>query len=121
MLIRSQNKEFLINFDHSFEFSVMDNQEEVLVTVAGLDETITIGRYSTKEKAIKVLDMIQDANLGGASFFQMPDNSEVLKDSPKKVAARAIRKFVAYPNRIALTDQFMDDLKLAAEVLEGLE
>lgn len=61
MLIRSQNREFLINFAYSFELSVMGNMEEFLVTATSLDETLTMGRYSTREKAIKVLDMIQEA------------------------------------------------------------
>ena len=62
MLIRSQNKEFLINFNYSFELSVMEcSRDEFLVTCCGLDETLTVGRYSIKEKALKVLDMIQEA------------------------------------------------------------
>ena len=62
MLIRSQNKEFLINFNYSIELSVMEcSRDEFLVTCCGLDETLNMGRYSIKEKAIKVLDMIQKA------------------------------------------------------------
>ena len=45
MLIRSQDKRMIVNFDN-------------ICTVSAFPE---IGRYSTKAKAMKVLDMIQEA------------------------------------------------------------
>lgn len=38
-----------------------------------------LGRYSTKEKALKVLDMIEDAIIRDNSIpFNMPDDDEVI-------------------------------------------
>lgn len=61
MLIRSQDKEKIINMTATNRIYV----EEVYRANGNLfdistDETI-LGHYSTKEKAMKVLDMIQDA------------------------------------------------------------
>lgn len=36
-----------------------------------------LGYYSTKTKAIKVLDMIQESYINGHIDFQMPEDSEV--------------------------------------------
>ena len=36
-----------------------------------------LGEYSTKKKAIKVLDMIQEAYVNGHINYQMPEDSEV--------------------------------------------
>ena len=61
MLIRSQNREVLINFDNSPAIGIMEVEGDVKITCSDTDETLDIGKYSTKEKAIKVLDMIQKA------------------------------------------------------------
>ena len=61
MLIRSQNREVLINFDNSPAIGIMEVEGDVKITCSDTDETLDIGNYSTKRKAIKVLDMIQKA------------------------------------------------------------
>lgn len=62
MLIRSQDKEILINFNNSPTIKIMGTKGDVII-ICSLDtyETFAIGNYSTKAKAIKVLDMIQEA------------------------------------------------------------
>ena len=77
MLIRSQDKEMIINMTVTNRIYV----EEVYRANGNLfdistDETI-LGHYSTKEKAMKVLDMIQEACINGHIDFQMPEDSEV--------------------------------------------
>lgn len=67
MLIRSQNKVQLIPVGE-FAFSVMLNgsisaNKNIFATVHEATQSI-VGRYSTREKAIKVLDMICDAYEG---------------------------------------------------------
>lgn len=59
MLIRSQNREALINFDNSPAIGIMEVEGDVRLACSDTDETLDIGKYSTKRKAIKVLDMIQ--------------------------------------------------------------
>ena len=98
MLIRSQDKEILINFNNSPTIKIMGTKGDVII-ICSLDtyETFAIGNYSTKAKAMKVLDMIQEAyseyqimlnfsvsylhefkeKTDGFAIFQMPEDSEV--------------------------------------------
>lgn len=57
MLIRSQDKNRLINLDNTRELRFWECAQGFEIT----DCVCPIGRYSTKEKAMKVLDMIQEA------------------------------------------------------------
>ncbi len=87
MLIRSQDKRILINMNNVSSIEVGDNELRIF---ADDGETIyDLGSYSAKAKAMKVLDMIQEAyeryeyekafKTGLALFetFQMPEDSEV--------------------------------------------
>ena len=59
MLIRSQNKRILINMNNVSSIEAGDNELRIF---ADDGETIyDLGSYSTREKAMKVLDMIQEA------------------------------------------------------------
>ena len=85
MLIRSQDKSRLINLDNTRELRFWECAQGFNVT----DCVCPIGHYSTKEKAMKVLDMIQEAYCkfmsvknddawgGKESVFCMPADSEV--------------------------------------------
>lgn len=88
MLIRSQDKRILINMNNASSIEVGDNELRIF---ADDGETIyDLGSYSTKAKAMKVLDMIQDAYCkfmsvknddawgGKESAFYMPEDSEVV-------------------------------------------
>lgn len=61
MLIRSQDKEILINFNNSPSIKIMEADEGVIIICSDTYETFVIGNYSTKTKAMKVLDMLQEA------------------------------------------------------------
>ena len=87
MLIRSQNKRILINMNNVSSLEVSDN--ELRIFADNGEAIYDIGEYSTKAKAMKVLDMIQeayckfmsvkndDAWSGKESVFYMPEDSEV--------------------------------------------
>lgn len=92
MLIRSQNKITLIKFENIVININNINGKEIICWSQmnpGEDEYISLGHYSTKAKAMKVLDMIQeayckfmsvkndDAWSGKESVFYMPEDSEV--------------------------------------------
>ena len=92
MLIRSQNKISLVKFENIVVNINNINGKEIICWIQmnpGEDEYISLGHYSTKEKAMKVLDMIQEAyeryeyekafKTGLALFeiFQIPEDSEV--------------------------------------------
>lgn len=75
MLIRSQNKRILINMNNVSSLEVSDN--ELRIFADNGEAIYDIGEYSTKAKAMKVLDMIQEAYVNGHIDYQMPADSEV--------------------------------------------
>lgn len=61
MLIRSQNKAVLLSFSNWAAFyTVKDGDDFVISTIEGENKCM-LGKYSAKAKALKVLDMIQEA------------------------------------------------------------
>ena len=91
MLIRSQNKELLVNFNVSAGIEIEEGTKKTVVTSYITGCSCILGKYSTKTKAMKVMDMIQEAyeryeyekvfKTGLTLFetFQMPEDSEVEK------------------------------------------
>ena len=104
MLIRSQDKNILLNYNGGFvevepiyEYTIINTTPtametgEYKISYSCCDNKICIGSYSTEEKAIKVLDMIQNAyyNFEYSKFlgcdndtfagcvFEMPQDEEV--------------------------------------------
>jgi|LSQX01.1.fsa_nt_gb hypothetical protein len=84
MWIRSQDKEILIKATCICLGS--ENHENCIYASSAEVNGWYIGKYSTKEKALKVIDMIQnlidrafkyDYQLGGV--FQMPSDDEVIE------------------------------------------
>lgn len=74
MLIRSQDKSRLISFNNTRELRFWECAQGFNIT----DCVCPIGHYSTKAKAMKVLDMIQEAYVNGHIDYQMPADSEVV-------------------------------------------
>ena len=74
MLIRSQNKEVLVTLEFLLDIEVSGG-----VISARKDHgwCCLLGEYSTKAKAMKILDMIQEAYVNGHIDYQMPADSEV--------------------------------------------
>lgn len=79
MLIRSQNKEVLVNFDVSAGIEIAEGTTKTVITSYITGCSYLLGEYSTKAKAMKVLDMIQEAYINGHIDYQMPDDSEVVE------------------------------------------
>ena len=61
MLIRSQSKEVLVNFDVSAGIEIAEGTTKTVITSYITGCSYLLGEYSTKAKAMKVLDMIQEA------------------------------------------------------------
>lgn len=59
MLIRSQNSEVLINLNTLAGIEITKGPVKTIITSYITGCTYPLGEYSTKEKAMKVLDMIQ--------------------------------------------------------------
>lgn len=89
MLIRSQDKRMIVNFDNICTVSAFPEKDSEDIYVEDGTGSLMIGRYSTKAKAMKVLDMIQEAyeryeyekafKTGLTLFeaFQMPEDGSV--------------------------------------------
>lgn len=82
MWIRSQDKMLLINCDN-FSIEGYPKSFDIETIEAATGNRTTLGAYSSKEKALKVLDMIQEVkviehyNNIESVVFQMPQDSEV--------------------------------------------
>lgn len=93
MIIRSQDKTKIVNFDNirtigtevqrPKDRTMILEKYETIIVGYGTKSSVDLGTYSTEEKAIKVLDMICDAcrNIAfideSAVVFNMPQDSEV--------------------------------------------
>lgn len=75
MLIRSQNKESLVTLELLLDIEVSGG---VISARKDYGWCCLLGEYSIKEKAMKVLDMIQEAYINGHIDYQMPADSEVV-------------------------------------------
>ena len=61
MLIRSQDKRMIVNFDNICTISAFPEKDSEDIYVEDGTGSLMAGKYSTKAKAMKVLDMIQEA------------------------------------------------------------
>lgn len=77
MLIRSQDKTIIVNFNNICTVSAFPEKDSEDIYVEDGTGSLMVGRYSAKEKAMKVLDMIQEACINGHIDFQMPEDSDV--------------------------------------------
>ena len=93
MLIRSQDKTALVKFENIVvNLKLPDSLNVICWSLQDAQRSggyFILGKYSTKAKAMKVLDMIQEAYCkfmsvknddawdGKESVFYMPENSEV--------------------------------------------
>ena len=81
MLIRSQNKEVLATLELLFDVEVSGG---VISARRDMSWCCLLGEYSTKEKAMKVLDMIQEA-YGDSEYtkYVIPEVCRILSMKPK--------------------------------------
>ena len=97
MLIRSQDKTILVNVDNVFNIVIRYTNGAAAIYIGSSSGCCNIAEYSTKAKAMKVLDMMQEAysehqimlnfsvsylhefkeKTDGFAIFQMPADSEV--------------------------------------------
>lgn len=83
MLIRSQDKRMIVNFDNICTVSASHEKHSEDIYVEDGIGSLMIGRYSTKAKAMKVLDMIQEA-YADAELIPMTiqDIGKMFKEAP---------------------------------------
>lgn len=78
MLIRSQDKTILLNFSNSTVDYIAKNGKDFVILSLENENRYRLGKYSSEAKAMKVLNMIQEACINGHIDFQMPADSEVI-------------------------------------------
>lgn len=83
MLIRSQNREVLINFNSMTGIEIAEGPIKTIITSYITGCSYLLGEYSDKEKAFKVLDMIQDA-YANAELIPMtvPSIEKMFEEAP---------------------------------------
>ena len=80
MLIRSQNKEVLVAFENLLNIEVSGR---VISTRVDNGWSCLLGEYSTKAKAMKVLDMIQEAYADAALIpMAVPNIGKMFAEAP---------------------------------------
>lgn len=77
MLIRTQNKAFLLNFSNLTIAYIVKDDENFVISSLENENRYRLGKYSSEAKAMKVLNMIQEAYVNGHIDYQMPADSEV--------------------------------------------
>ncbi len=77
MLIRSQDKAFLLNFNNLTAIYMEKIDKDFAIVYNDFEDAYTLGKYSSEAKTLKVLDMIQEAYVNGHIDYQMPEDSEV--------------------------------------------
>ena len=97
MLIRSQDKRMIVNFDNICTMSAFPEEDSEDIYVEDDTGALMVGRYSTKEKAMKVLDMIQEAYADAKlNEILLPDvcksASESQRGKDNTLIAKTIRK-----------------------------
>lgn len=77
MWIRSQDRKALLNVNQVLISPSVDGSIYYINDSLG-EESNVLGVYSTKEKALLVLDMIEKVSMySGNTLFQMPTDDEV--------------------------------------------
>ena len=78
MWVRSQTKHRLCNVDYFRVCYEDDNDYCIYCSTPGSDEMMILGRYSTEEKALEVLDMIQECLC--TRIYELDLNGSITRD-----------------------------------------
>ena len=111
MLIRSQDREILINFNNSIVVNIIGIEGFMKVVCSySCKDFIVIGHYSSKEKAMKVLDMIQEA-YGDSEYtkYVIPEVCRTLSMKPKTEENKAHAGEIGEMLKKGMTFQMPED------------
>ena len=110
MLIRSQNKEILVNFNVSAGIEIAEGTTKTVITSYITGCSYLLGEYSTKAKAMKVLDMIQEA-YGDSEYtkYVIPEVCRILSMKPKTEENKAHASELGEMLRKGMTFQMPED------------
>lgn len=115
MLIRSQNSEILINFNTLAGIEIAEGPIKTIITSYITGCSYLLGEYSTKEKAVKVLDMIQEA-YGDSEYtkYVIPEVCRILSMKPKTEENKAHAGELGEMLKKGMTFQMPEDSEVEA-------
>lgn len=94
MLIKSQDKRMIVNFDNICTVSAFPEKDSENIYVEDGTGSLMIGRYSTKAKAVKVLDMIQEAYTNEKVVEMVACNFRDVPSEVKGISDAIIKKML---------------------------
>lgn len=110
MLIRSQNKEILVNFNVSAGIEIAEGTTKTVVTSYITGCSYLLGEYSTREKAMKVLYMIQEAYADAKlNEILLPDVCKAANKSQQEKENTSIAKDIRNAFMKKMVFQMPDD------------
>lgn len=110
MLIKSQNKEILVNFNVSAGIEIAEGTTKTVVTSYITRCSYLLGEYSTREKAVKVLDMIQEAYADAKlNEILLPDVCKAANKSQQEKENTSIAKDIRNAFMKKMVFQMPDD------------
>lgn len=114
MLIRSQNREKMINFNISAGIEITQVNVKTIITSYVTGGTYLLGEYSTKAKAMKVLDMIQEAHAHATLIpTTVPNIGKMFEEAPESKENELLAKTVGK----ALTNKMVFQMPADSEVV----
>ena len=115
MLIRSQDKAFLLNFNNLTAIYVEKINKDFAIVYNDFEDAYTLGKYSTKAKAMKVLDMIQEA-YGDSEYtkYVIPEVCRILSMKPKTEENKAHAGELGEMLKKGMTFQMPEDSEVEA-------
>lgn len=115
MLIRSQNREVLINFNSMAGAEIAEGPIKTIITSYITGCSYLLGEYSDKAKAMKVLDMIQEA-YGDSEYtkYVIPEVCRILSMKQKTEENKAHAGELGEMLKKGMTFQMPEDSEVEA-------
>lgn len=110
MIIRSQDKKYLVNMGNISIYAM--DREVICFDTSGIEDSgyISLGYYETEEKALKVLDMIQEAYAEvELTKLTIPEIGKTFKEAPATEENELLAKAVGEVLRKKMVFQMPED------------
>nr|DAP49123.1 MAG TPA: hypothetical protein [Caudoviricetes sp.] len=115
MLIRSQDKTVIVNINNVFSIAIRDINGATAMYIGSQGSCCNMAEYSTKAKAMKVLDMIQEA-YGDSEYtkYVIPEVCRILSMKPKTEENKAHAEELGEMLKKGMTFQMPEDSEVEA-------
>jgi hypothetical protein len=115
MLIRSQDKTVIVNINNVFSIAIRDINGATAMYIGSQGSCCNMAEYSTKAKAMKVLNMIQEA-YGDSEYtkYVIPEVCRILSMKPKTEENKAHARELGEMLKKGMTFQMPEDSEVEA-------